>query len=149
VSGSQIFKVRPIQNKDKAPLALIFQAAFSREPFLENWGRPQAEKRVAELLRDKAVLGWVVTVFGQPIGFSFLQLRQGSKEIYGQLLETAIHPYFQNQGVEKVLLGFVKQFQKQKKVRNVMTLVFQGAQEKIFKDTGWVKSKRTVVYVSR
>ncbi len=142
-------KVRPVQAKDRASLALVFQAAFSNEPFHERWGRAQVLKRVQELLSDKSVAGWVVMVFGQPIGFSFLQVRQGARELYGELLETAVHPYFQGQGIERTLLSAVKRFQKAKKVRNVMVLAFKGPHAEWFRGAGWVESKRTTVLVSR
>jgi ribosomal protein S18 acetylase RimI-like enzyme len=143
------FIIRPIQAKDKASLALVFLAAYSHEPFAEKWSATSARKRIAQLLADKTVTGWVATVLGQPVGFSFLQVRQGAQELYGELLETAVHPYFQKQGIEQALLGGVKQFQKKKKVKNVMALVFKGVHEKMFKEAGWSKSKRTLVYVSR
>ncbi len=130
-------------------MALVFIAAYSHEPFAEKWTAASAQKRVAQILADKTVNGWVATVLGQPVGFSFVQVRQGARELYGELLETAVHPYFQKQGIEKALLGAVKQFQKKKKVKNVMALAFQGAHEKMFKEAGWSKSKRTLVYVSR
>jgi len=95
------------------------------------------------------VTGWVATVFGHPVGFAFLQTRQGAQEIYGELLETAVHPYFQNQGIESGLLKSVQQFQKRKKIKNIMALAFRGKHEKLFKNAGWVPSKRTVIYVSK
>lgn len=93
--------------------------------------------------------GWVATVFGYPVGFAFLQIRQGAEEIYGELLETAVHPYFQNQGIESGLLKSVQQFQKRKKIKNIMVLAFRGKHEKLFKNAGWLPSKRTIAYVSK
>lgn len=130
-------------------MALVFQAAFSHEPFHEKWGRDQSEKRIRQILSDKTVTGWVATVFGHPVGFSFLQMRQGAGGLYGELLETAVHPYFQSQGIERILLGEVRRFQKAKKVRNVMALVFKGVHARWFQAAGWKPSKRTVVLVSR
>jgi len=143
------FKIRPVQKKDKNALSLAFQAAFSHEPFLEKWTLASAQKRVAQILTDRHATGWVATVFGYPVGFSFLQTRQGAQEVYGELLETAVHPYFQHQGIEQALLKTVQRHQKLKKIKNVIVLAFKGKHEKAFKNSGWVASKRTVAYVSR
>jgi GNAT superfamily N-acetyltransferase len=143
------FKIRPVQKNDKSPLSLVFQSCFSHEPFLEKWTLLTAQKRVAQILADPQVTGWVATVFGYPVGFAFLQTRQGAQEIYGELLETAVHPYFQNQGIESGLLKSVRQYQKRKKIKNIMVLAFRGKHEKLFKNAGWSPSKRTKVYVSR
>jgi ribosomal protein S18 acetylase RimI-like enzyme len=143
------FKIRLVQKKDKQALSLAFQSAFSHEPFLEKWTLASAQKRVLQILADRHVSGWVATVFGYPVGFSFLQTRQGAGEVYGELLETAVHPYFQHQGIEQALLKTVQKHQKLKKIKNVMVMVFRGKHEKLFKSAGWVSSKRTVVYVSR
>jgi N-acetylglutamate synthase-like GNAT family acetyltransferase len=144
-----LFKIRPVQKSDKGPLALVFQSCFSHEPFLEKWTLLTAQKRIAQILSDSQVTGWVATVFGYPVGFAFLQTRQGAQEIYGELLETAVHPYFQNQEIESGLLKSVQQFQKRKKIKNVMVLAFRGKHEKLFKNAGWAPSKRTVLYVSK
>lgn len=143
------FKIRAAQPQDRPALSLVFQSAFSHEPFLEKWTLSTAQKRVYQILADSQVAGWVATVFGTPVGFSFLQARQGARETYGELLETAVHPYFQNQGIEEALLKAVQQHQKRKKIKNVMVLAFRGKHEKLFKSAGWSKSKRTVVYLSR
>ena len=143
------FKIRPVQKNDKSPLALVFQSCFSHEPFLEKWTLLTAQKRVSQILSDTHVTGWVATVFSYPVGFAFLQTRQGAQEIYGELLETAVHPYFQNQGIESGLLKSVQQFQKRKKIKNIMVLAFRGKHEKLFKNAGWIPSKRTVAYVSK
>jgi len=142
------FKIRAVQKKDRPALSLVFQSAFSHEPFLEKWTLSTAQKRVSQILADPQVLGWVATVFGTPVGFSFLQARQGARETYGELLETAVHPYFQNQGIEQGLLKAIQLYQKRKKIKNVMVLAFRGKHEKLLKNAGWSKSKRTVVYVS-
>jgi ribosomal protein S18 acetylase RimI-like enzyme len=143
------FKIRVFQKKDKTALPLLFKSCFSHQPFLEKWTLPAAQKRVSQILADPQVVGWVATVFSTPVGFSFLQVRQGAQESYGELLETAVHPYFQNQGIEQALLKSVRQFQKHQKIKNVMVLAFRGKHEKLFKSSGWLKSKRSVVYVSR
>lgn len=143
------FKIRAAQPQDRPALSLVFQSAFSREPFLEKWTLSTAQKRVSQILADPQTAGWVATVFGIPVGFSFLQVRQGAGETYGELLETAVHPYFQNQGIEQSLLKAIRQYQKRKKIKNVMVLAFRGRHEKLYKNAGWSKSKRTVVYISR
>jgi ribosomal protein S18 acetylase RimI-like enzyme len=143
------FKIRAVQKKDRAALSLVFQAGFSHEPFLEKWTLPAAQKRVSQILADPQVVGLVATVFGTPVGFSFLQVRQGAQESYGELLETAVHPYFQNQGIEQALFKSIRRYKKDKKIKNVMVFAFRGKLEKLFKGAGWSKSSRTVVYVSR
>ncbi|HXL72716.1 MAG TPA: hypothetical protein VN963_03740 [bacterium] len=142
------FEIRAVQKKDRAALSLVFQSSFSHEPFLEKWTWLTAQKRVSQILADPQVVGWVATVFGTPVGFSFLQVRQGAHESYGELLETAVHPYFQNQGIEQTLFKSIRLYQKDKKIKNVMVLAFRGKHEKLFKGAGWSKSNRTVVYVS-
>jgi len=149
LSQSALFKIRAVQKKDKPALALVLQSCFSHKPFQEKWTLATAQKRVSQMMEDAQVTGWVATVLGQPVGFSFLQTRQGSHEVYGELLETAVHPYLQNQGIEQALLKSVRQYQKREKIKNLMVLAFRGKHETFFKKAGWSKSKRTVVYVSR
>jgi ribosomal protein S18 acetylase RimI-like enzyme len=149
LTRSAPFKIRVVQKKDQPALSLVFQSCFSHEPFLEKWTLSTAPKRVAQIMADPQVVGWVATVFGYPVGFSFLQIRQGAQEIYGELLETGVHPYFQNQGIENGLLKSVRHYQNDKKIKNLMVLAFRGKHEKLFKNAGWSKSKRTIIYVSR
>jgi ribosomal protein S18 acetylase RimI-like enzyme len=149
LSRSAPFKIRAVKKKDRPALSLVFQSAFSHEPFLEKWTLATARKRVSQILSDPLIVGWVATVFDIPVGFSFLQPRQGARETYGELLESAVHPYFQNQGIEPALLKAVQLYQKREKIKNVMVPVYRGKHEKLFKSAGWSKSKRTVVYVSR
>ncbi len=149
MSRQATFKIRAFQKKDKTALSLVFQSCFSHQPFLEKWTGSTASKRVSQILADPQVLGWVATVFGSPVGFSFFQIRQGARESYGELLETGVHPYFQNLGIEEALLKSVQRHQKRKNIKNVMVAVFRGRQEQFFKRAGWSKSKRSVVYVSR
>ena len=149
MSQPAVFKIRVFQKKDKTVLSLVFQSCFSHKPFVEKWTGVTASKRVSQILADSQVVGWVATVFGAPVGFSFLQVRQGSRESYGELLETGVHPYFQNQGIEEALLKSIQRYQKRKKIVNVMVMAFRGRHEKLFKSAGWFKSKRSVVYVSR
>ena len=151
MSHSAPFKIRSVQKKDKVPLSLMFLSCFSHEPFLEKWTLRAAQKRVAQILADPQVVGWVATVFGYPVGFAFLQIRQELNEVYGELLETAVHPYFQKSGYG-VRRSFTSRFDSIKsvqKIKNVMVLAFRGKHEKLFKKAGWSLSKRTVVFISR
>ncbi len=143
------FQIRPIQKADKPALALIYQSCFSTKAYSEKWPLTSAQKRVSQILAQPQVSGWVVTAYRQPVGFAFIQIREGFNGSYGELLETAIHPYFQNQDLEKPLFKMIRQFQRSKKLKTLFTVTYQGAPEKFFKGAGFVRSKRSVIYVSK
>ena len=143
------FRVRGAQKMDKAALALVYQAYFSSPAYSEKWTLSSAQKRIHELLTDPRCTGWVATVFGQPVGFSFLQTREGFNGPYGEILETAVHPYFQDQGLENAIFKTMRQFKARKKIKALFALTYRGASEKIFRETGLARSKKSLIYVMK
>lgn len=141
------FRIRRAGKKDKSALALVYQAAFSSPSFPEKWPLAEAQKRLLELLSDARTTGWTATVFGQPVGFCFLQTRQGFNGPYGEILETAVHPYFQGQGLEGELLSTAIKFKRSKKLKTLYTLTYRGAQEKVFRQAGLARSRKSLIYV--
>jgi ribosomal protein S18 acetylase RimI-like enzyme len=143
------FRIRGAQKSDKAALALVYQTAFSSSAYSEKWPLSSAQKRILELLTDPRTSSWVAVVFGQPVGFAFLQTRQGFNGPYAEILETAVHPYFQAQGLEKALFNEMKRFKKRNKVKTLFALTYRGASEKIFRESGLARSKKSLIYVMK
>ncbi len=141
------FRIRPAKKSDRASLALIYQACFSPPPYSEKWSLPAAQKRISQLLAQPDTQGWVVSVFNQPVGFAFLQAREGFSGAYGELMEAAIHPYFRKQGIGSALFKAVRVYQKRKKLKVVYTVAYRGMFEEFYKRTGFKPSKHSMVYV--
>jgi ribosomal protein S18 acetylase RimI-like enzyme len=140
-------KIRPVKKTDKAALALVYQACFSPPPFSEKWSLASAQKRIAQLLAQPDTFGWVVSVFNQPVGFAFLQAREGFSGAYGELMESAIHPYFRKQGIGTLLFKAVRKIQRKKRLRVVYTVAYRGMFEDFYRKTGFKPSKHSMVYV--
>jgi GNAT superfamily N-acetyltransferase len=141
------FKIRKGRASDKTALALVYQAAYSAEPFPEKWPLSSAHKRISQLAGKSDIHAWTVTVFRQPIGFAFLQVLEGFNGPYAELVETAIHPYFQNQGIGTALAKTLRDFQKKKRLRVVYSLAYRGMSEKFYRKAGFKPSKNSLVYV--
>jgi aminoglycoside 6'-N-acetyltransferase I len=141
------FRIRPVQKSDEPALALVYQACFSSKPYSEKWTLASAQKRVTQILKSGDVRGWVAMVFGQPVAFAFLQVREGFNGPYGEMLETAVHPYFRKQGLGLSLLKVLKAFQKKKKLKVVYTLAYRGMFDKFYQKAGFKPSKRSLIYV--
>jgi ribosomal protein S18 acetylase RimI-like enzyme len=143
------FKVRRGRPSDAEPLALVYQAAYSAPPSLEKWALGPARRRLSQLARHPDVRSWTVTVLGHPVGFAFLQVREGFDGPYGELLEAAIHPYFQRQGMGNALARTLRAFKKEKGLRVVYTLAYRGNHGKFYRKAGFRPSRNSLVYVWR
>jgi ribosomal protein S18 acetylase RimI-like enzyme len=139
--------IRAAKNSDRAALALTYQAAFSSPPFTEQWTLALSQRRVSQIMAQPHVRGWVATVFGQPVGFAFVHTREGFNGPYGELMESAVHPYFREQGIGTALAKAVRAFQKQKKLKVIYTLAYRGMFDRFYRKTGFKPSRRSLVYV--
>jgi len=128
---------------------LVYQAVFSGAGTKERWSLKQAEKRVSQALTAKPGLSWTACVFGQPVGFAFVGLKEGHAGLYGDLTEIGVHPYFQRQGIGRELLKSVKARLEKKKIQSLYGLVYRGTAEKFFGENGFKRSKRSVVMALR
>jgi predicted N-acetyltransferase YhbS len=144
---SQPVLLRKLRPGDRRALALVYQAAFSG-PGGETWNEKAADARIVQVLKSRGP-AWVACLYGQPIGFAFLSLRQGHKGPYGELTELAVHPFFQNQGVGGRLLRLVKESRKKLKLKVIYGLVYRGTAEGFFKKGGFKSSRRSQVIALR
>lgn len=134
------FLIRPARAGDRRALALIYQAAFRDE----DWTLRSAEARITQVLKS-GQLAWVACLYGQPVGFAFLSVKEGHQGPYGELTELAVHPFFQKQGVGGKLLRKVKDSRKRLKLTTIYGLVYRGPAEDFFKQSGFRASQKTVV----
>ena len=139
-------QIRAARRQDLRALALVYQSVFSAAAFKEKWPLKQAEKRLSQLFASPDTLAWTARVYGQPVGFAFLVLKQGHDGFYGELAESGVHPYFQKQGIGRALLMAVKAARKQKKLKNLYSLVYQGTCERFLEKNGFKPSERSLVF---
>jgi GNAT superfamily N-acetyltransferase len=111
--------IRPAVDSDEGALALVYRAAFSAKPYQESWSDHSARLRVRQLIQAIDGKGWVVTLYGHPVGFSFIQIKEGFNGRYVELLETAVHPYLQRQGMGSLLLQEVLKYKKKAKLKTL------------------------------
>jgi GNAT superfamily N-acetyltransferase len=131
---------RKIRSGDRRALALVYQAAFRDEA----WTLRAAEARIGQVLKS-GQSAWVACLYGQPIGFAFLSVKEGHQGPYGELTELAVHPFFQKQRVGAKLLRQVKESRKRLKLTTLYGLVYRGPAENFFKKSGFKASQKTVV----
>jgi N-acetylglutamate synthase-like GNAT family acetyltransferase len=138
--------VRKVSPADEGALALVYRAAFSAEPYQETWTDASARLRVRQLLHGAKNKGWVVTLYGHPVGFSFLQIKEGFNGRYAELLETAVHPYLQRQGMGSLLMGEVGKFKKMMKLRTLYGMSLNPKLGVFFKKLGFKPSSRAKIW---
>jgi ribosomal protein S18 acetylase RimI-like enzyme len=138
--------VRKASSADEGALALVYRAAFSAEPYKETWTDASARLRVRQLLKAPEGKGWVATLYGHPVGFSFLQVKEGFNGRYAELLETAVHPYLQRQGMGSLLMGEVWKFKKIMKLRTLYGVSLNPKLGTFFKKLGFMPSRRAKVW---
>ena len=131
---------------DEGALALVYRAAFSAEPYREAWVDTSARLRVRQLLHAAEGKGWVVALYGHPVGFSFLQIKEGFNGRYAELLETAVHPYLQRQGMGSLLMGEVWKFKKVMKLRTLYGVCLNPKLGSFFKKLGFKPSRRAKIW---
>lgn len=95
-----------------------------------------------QLLQAIDGMGWVVTLYGQPVGFAFIQMKEGYNGSYVELLETAVHPYLQGQGMGSLLMGEVLKFKRSKKLKTLYGVCLNPKLGTFFKKCGFKLSKR-------
>ncbi len=138
--------VRPAVDSDESALAPIYRAAFSAEPYQEAWSDPLARLRVRQLIQAIDGRGWVVTLYGHPVGFSFIQIKEGFNGRYVELLETAVHPYLQRQGIGSLLLREVLKFKKKAKLKTLYGVNLNQKIGPFFKKNGFKPSSRAKLW---
>jgi len=140
------FLVRPVKKTDLPSLSLIYRTCFSSEFFPEKWSLSSASQRVSQMFRSTDHHGWTAVAYDHPIGFAFLRVKVGSKGNYGEVLEMAVHPFFQKQGIGKALVDQVRKFKKKHRLTTVYTMTFQGPTEGFYKKLGFKPSRRSRVW---
>jgi predicted N-acetyltransferase YhbS len=138
--------LRKAAPSDEAALALVYRAAFSAEPYQEPWTDASARLRVRQLLQGIDVKGWTATLYGQPVGFAFLEIKQGCRGPYGELLETAVHPYLQGQGMGSLLMGEVLKHKRKAKIQTVYGVCLDRKLGPFFKKLGFKLSQRAQLW---
>jgi hypothetical protein len=143
------YTIRNIQPRDIVPLSYVYRCYFSqvtrgREP----WPLGQAQKRMTELLRQSRVYGWVAVVSGWPIGFIFFQIKTGFKGEYVELLETAVHHFFDGLEIHEALIAKLKKYIQKKKIHLIYTILYDSYahHKKLLTSQKFRPSRRSLVY---
>jgi predicted N-acetyltransferase YhbS len=138
--------VRKATLSDEAALALVYRAAFSAEHYQEKWTDVSARLRVRQMLKGCDVKGWTATLYGQPVGFAFLEIKQGYQGPYAELMETAVHPYLQGQGMGSLLVGEVLKYKRKAKIQTVYGVCLDRKLGSFFKKLGFKLSQRAQLW---
>jgi N-acetylglutamate synthase-like GNAT family acetyltransferase len=138
--------VRKAVDSDESALALVYRTAFSAGPYKEKWTDATARLRVRQLIQSIDGKGWVVTLYGHPIGFAFLQMKEGFNGRYGELVETAVHPYLQRQGMGSLLFQEVLKFKKKAKLHTLYGVTLNRKLGSFFKKFGFKPSSRAKIW---
>ena len=138
--------VRKAVDSDESSLALVYRAAFSAEPYREKWTDGTARLRVRQLIQAIDGKGWVVTFYGHPVGFSFLHVKEGFNGRYAELVETAVHPYLQGQGMGTRLIQEVLKFTKKSKLKTLYGVTLNPKLDSFFRKLGFKPSSRARIW---
>ncbi len=140
--------IRGMRAGDRRGLSLVYQAAFSFGPGAERWSEKAADARVHQVLKLKHP-AWTACLYGQPVGFAFVSIREGHQGPYGELTELAVHPFFQGQGIGTKLLKKIKDARKRLRLKTLYGLVYKGPAEVFLKKNGFKPSRRSSVFSLR
>jgi ribosomal protein S18 acetylase RimI-like enzyme len=146
-------RVRPVRRGDREALARLYRDAFSAPPFREPWSLGDARRRILQLTSSPFVAGWAAVPPAHarsrapgPVGFAFLEEKQGHGRPYGELLEWAVSPAFRKKGAGSALLGAVLARARRRRFRVVAAVLFRGPLEKWIRRRGFRPSRRSRVY---
>ena len=98
------------------------------------------------MLKGPDVKGWTATLYGQPVGFAFIILKQGHQGPYAELMETAVHPYLQDQGMGSLLVREILDYKRKAKIQTVYGVCLDRKLGPFFKKLGFKLSQRAQLW---
>ena len=117
--------IKECTTKHLKEYGIIYAAAFSGEPWNDNWKPEDAEIHIREILESKQSYGLEYLVDGKVAGFIL-----GSSMLFhwGRMFEIndlAVHPDYQGQGIATKLLDACLEEMKKRGIKGV-NLITQG-----------------------
>ena len=125
---------------------IIYAAAFSGEPWNDNWNSKDAEIHISEIMESNQSYGLEYLVDGKVAGFIL-----GSSMLFhwGRMFEIndlAVHPDYQRQGIATKLLEACLEEMKKRGIKGV-NLITQGDGflEKFYESHGFKKETEVIL----
>ena len=138
-------EMKLINQNDIPALAEAMTAAYSEEPWNENWKQEKAERRVRAILSNFEAMGLAAFEDGKIIGAVLGYVDQYAEEDFFFVSELFVIPEKKKQGVGKQLLAKLEKKLKEKNV-NVVQLISIDYNETFYKKCGLNRDACSVQY---
>ena len=138
-------EIKLINQNDIQTLAVAMAAAYSEEPWNENWAQEKAERRVRAILDNFEAIGLAAFEDGKIIGAVLGYVDPYAEEDFFFVSELFVIPEKKKQGVGKQLLAELENKLKEKNV-NVVQLISIDYNEIFYKKCGLNRDACSVQY---
>ncbi|MBQ6040197.1 MAG: GNAT family N-acetyltransferase [Oscillospiraceae bacterium] len=137
--------IRRYEQADLTACAAVFCAAFSAEPWNENWTDSLAETRISELMCSPLSVGYVYEENGEIIGFA---AGRNVTYLFGReymIDEFCIRPERQGRGTGSEMLTFIAADQKRSGTVNIVLNTSKGLpSEKFYLKNGFRQAENMI-----
>ena len=138
-------EIKLINQNDTPTLAAAMAAAYSEDPWNENWTQEKAERRIRAILGNFEAMGLAVFEDGKIIGAVLGYVDPYAEEDFFFVSELFVIPENKKQGFGKQLLAELEKTLKEKKV-NVIQLISIDYNETFYKKCGLDRDTCSVQY---
>ena len=131
----RLMEIKQINQKDITTLAEAMAAAYSEEPWNENWTQEKAERRIRAVLGNFESMGLAAFEAGKIIGAVLGYVDPYAEEDFFFVSELFVIPEKKKNGLGKQLLAELERALNEKKV-NVIQLISIDYNEPFYKKCG-------------